>query len=485
MPTLNSKCFDASGQARFAALSGDFNPMHMDALAARRTQAGAPVVHGMHALLWLLESMLEPAAPIPRAGTLKVRFRNVIYVDDIADAQLVQRTGSALRARVLVGGVEALSLALDFGEPRRHAPALELAGEASAPVPQHPLDVGLDQIAGRRGCLRFVGSAAAVSSAFPNAARHLGAHAVAALACCSSLVGMVVPGLYSLLRGLELAVGAEASGADELAYAVASVDERFRLVRIGVVGGGLSGFLEAFSRFPPVRQPAMAQVAPLITQDDFLGSTALVIGGSRGLGELTAKLLAAGGARVIVTYQRGRDDAARVAAEIKHWGAECEVAPYDVRQPAAAQLAALTAAPTHLYYFATPSIFRRRTPPYDRARLQEFNAFYVDGFAELVTACKSLRSDALSVFYPSTVAIETRPADMSEYAMSKAAGEILCQDLQRQLRALRILVRRLPRLPTDQTGSLVPIKAADALPVMRSVVQEMHRAPAAHGARAE
>ena len=44
-------------QERFAALSGDRNPMHMDAVAARRTQAGLPVVHGIHTLLWALDSI--------------------------------------------------------------------------------------------------------------------------------------------------------------------------------------------------------------------------------------------------------------------------------------------------------------------------------------------------------------------------------------------------------------------------------------------
>ena len=49
--------FGMADQLSFAALSGDYNPMHVDALAARRTQAGAPVVHGMHAVLWALDAL--------------------------------------------------------------------------------------------------------------------------------------------------------------------------------------------------------------------------------------------------------------------------------------------------------------------------------------------------------------------------------------------------------------------------------------------
>src|SRR5271163_3454397 len=54
---VDSKIFTVTDQARFAALTGDFNPMHMDPIAARRTPAGAPVVHGIHTLLWLLDNI--------------------------------------------------------------------------------------------------------------------------------------------------------------------------------------------------------------------------------------------------------------------------------------------------------------------------------------------------------------------------------------------------------------------------------------------
>ena len=42
-----SKTFRADDVAQFAALSGDFYPLHLDADFARRTRFGAPVVHGM------------------------------------------------------------------------------------------------------------------------------------------------------------------------------------------------------------------------------------------------------------------------------------------------------------------------------------------------------------------------------------------------------------------------------------------------------
>ena len=51
---------DGQFQASFAAVSGDSNPIHLDPLAARRSLAGGAVVHGIHALLWALDSWSAP-----------------------------------------------------------------------------------------------------------------------------------------------------------------------------------------------------------------------------------------------------------------------------------------------------------------------------------------------------------------------------------------------------------------------------------------
>ena len=53
-----------------------------------------------------------------------------------------------------------------------------------------------------------------------------------------------------------------------------------------------------------------------VTQIDLTGKVALVTGGSRGIGAATAKMLAAVGAEVSITYQARQDDARKVAAAI-------------------------------------------------------------------------------------------------------------------------------------------------------------------------
>ena len=463
------KTFDSESQERFAALSGDFNPMHMDAIAARRTLAGARVVHGIHGLLWLLDDIAATRRDLPPPTALKVRFRKTIYLDDCAYSEIRTASDVVLRARILVDGMEVLTLTVEFGSPAPAQRPFTSGGTAMVP-PQHSLDLALDQLVDRRGNLRFATSAAAAQSMFPNASRYLGADRVAALACCSCLVGMVVPGLHSLFGGLDLSLHETNESDQALEFAVTSVHQQLRLVHIAVYGGGLSGTLETVSRPPPAAQPTTATLASSVARNEFLDATALVIGGSRGLGEVTAKLVASGGGRVIVTYARGQADAAAVAADINDWGGRCETAFYDVLQDATAQVARLPRAPTHVYYFATPTIWRRKAALCVPERFQEFNSFYVAGFFAVIMACLGRRPEGIRVFYPSTVYVDSRPADMTEYVMSKAAGEILCADLNQHQRGIRVLVERLPRAATDQTGSIVPTRLADAASIMLPII---------------
>jgi acyl dehydratase len=52
---MNKKRFSPAGQAAFARLSGDYNPIHMDDVVARRLLFGASFIHGIDALLWCLD----------------------------------------------------------------------------------------------------------------------------------------------------------------------------------------------------------------------------------------------------------------------------------------------------------------------------------------------------------------------------------------------------------------------------------------------
>src|SRR5476649_782824 len=99
---LASRTFTLDDQLAFARLSRDRNPMHLDANFARRTQAGAPVVHGIHNLLWAMDTVLR-SFPFD-VQSIKVRFAQPLFPGEIARVEIRSRTETAVNIEVVTAG---------------------------------------------------------------------------------------------------------------------------------------------------------------------------------------------------------------------------------------------------------------------------------------------------------------------------------------------------------------------------------------------
>ena len=465
-----SKVFTDQDQAFFAALSGDWNPMHMDPVAARRTQAGLPAVHGIHGLLWGLEN--APFSALGGFGALQARFEQFIHPGDEVGLSLCEEGQDRVSVSLGVGGRVATNIVWT------RAPK----DAASLPLPSGGVTIGaaaepiwcrsIAEVASLSGTLQFAGSLDSYAEAFPGLSARIGPARIGALAALSRLVGMICPGLHSIFLSVDVAFVPEPENPTVLAFQVKRAHPKFHRILMAVEGGGIAGTIECLMRAPPVMQLAAADALGWVASDAFAGSRALIVGGSRGLGEVTAKLIAAGGGHPIITYALGRADAEAVAADIGQAGGTCDVLPFDFRLEAKAQLGAL-APPSHLYYFATPRIARQQGALYSPELFAEFNAAYNDSFYRLC-ALFAREETPIRAFYPSSVFVEQRPRQMTEYAMAKSAGEILCADMNAHMRGVHVELDRLPRLLTDQTASTSPVQMDSAADVIKPVILRMH-----------
>ena len=476
---IASRVVDQDLQESFATLSGDRNPMHMDHIAARRTQAGEQVVHGVHTLLWALEMVLVSHIIVSRMQRIRVRFLKWVYLGQKADVIVPDLAIDPRSFTVEVQGMTVLAVDLFYGDPSVPSPEEKRSVSPDAPIVT-ALDLGFVELANSSGAA-YTPLPEATQPIFPALSASIGTLAVGDFISCSYIVGMEAPGLHSMFSKLDLALlGPHTSTArPALSYQVAYLDERFRKGRISVSGGGVKGTLDVFLRVPPVKQASIENIAAKISAQEFSGMNALIIGGSRGLGELTAKIVAAGGGKSTLTYALGKIEAEAVADEICSWGGQATTLAYDVRKEPATQLAGLESPISHLFYFATNTIFKPKLHLVSAPVLADFSAFYLKGFYDL---CQELMprdvadpSDPrrLLAYYPSTVFVEDRPAGMTEYAMIKAAGEQMCRDMNQYLPGIHVIQTRLPRLPTDQTAGVLPGRDLDPIDVMLPIVRAM------------
>lgn len=469
-PAEVTVCADDS--ATFARLSGDYNPLHLDPVAARRTPFGGTVVHGMHLLLAALDATagswsrdgLEPVG-------IRVTFSNPVRTGETF--RIVSKAGDdpeALRLIGEAGGRTAFTARIQLGRPRSHE-AMDLGPEGAECETATPRDLDFPPTTSG-GEVPLRAARDLLCALFPALARLRRLSWIADLLATTRVVGMECPGANSIYCGCKLLRidSRDEPAARSLQYRIDSWDERFRSVRLAVEGCALAGSLDVLFRPAPVAQLPLREIVRRIATDSFRGQRALVVGGSRGLGELTAKLILAGGGDVTLTYSRGRDDAERIRAEAQALGRTCAIEHLDVL---ADSLPGWVAAPfSHVYFFASPQIPKNVTGRWDHALFRRLEAVYVRAFAAVAEAilAASHRAAPPVFVYPSSVFLTTHEKGFAEYCVAKAAGEALCDHLARQYGAL-FARPRLPRMRTDQTSGVADTEVEDSMTVLDQLLR--------------
>ena len=461
--------FSADRQKRFAALSGDHNPMHVDEVAARRFLYGRTVAHGVHVVLRALELTLGRHPDAHSLRHLKARFSAPVLTDATAEFRTSALEDGSIRVRAMSAGATAMDLSLTLTDEQPAAPGVT----ASSGLPPRQTAETLDEGAFDgpvSGVVPLTFDEPTAGKLLPVLTGRLPAAQIAVLLAATRIVGMKCPGYHSIFSELELSFDADAPRTDQLVYSVSSWDPRFRLVTLSVSGGGARGQIKAFLRPAPRQQPALAALAGDVVAHEFTGQRAMVVGGSRGLGEFVAKLMAAGDANICITYHRGADEAAAIAREIEASGKQATALRYDARTPENASLEALRDwRPTHLFFFATPTIYHAERTAFSQAHFNALCEIYLGGFSQLIETLAG-SDDLRYVFCPSSEYVDSLPKGMPEYVAAKSASEGLCRYLARRYPDIRFVSPRLPRLATDQTADLLSPAAPPSVKAIREAL---------------
>lgn len=466
----------------FARLSGDFNPLHVDAVAARRLQFGGTVCHGVHLVLQALDLALalDPSLVPERLESIGAVFGSSVRTGTEVAVALV--SDQAVQRVRLVASADGRALFTAKLQLRAPIAALASPVEAAPSLPSEPICPRFEELAALSDRPTFeipiqLNSDLA-RALFPAlSSTPTGLSLIADLAATTNIIGIRCPGQHSIYS--EFKLRRRDTGRDQLpsamSWTVQRTDARFRSVRIGVDSAAYQGTLDAFFRAPPVDQPKLVDLLPAVPRDRFAGQRALVVGGSRGLGELLAKLLLAGGATVTLTYARGRADAERICGEAAALSLPAQAWSLDASQPLPPELAEQIAAAqfSHVYYFATPQIAKNSSGTWNVSLFTEFCSFYVRGFSEVVRAAARARgTESLTAFYPSTVFLDQPEKGFAEYCTAKAAGEVLCDHLAQEP-GLVLHKPRLPRLQTDQNSSFLGVEGEAPLAVLLAMLEAM------------
>jgi len=457
--------FTLDDQTAFARLSGDNNPLHTDAMAARRTLFGSPVIHGVHGVLRALDCWLETQDVRVEFDSIRAMFYKPVKVGDELHLDIIPEDNDTLHIRLLNGSSTATKITAKWSVANFDNNGSSL--QVDSPSMSEPRVLSDDEITNDSGSIDLSFNLNFARALLPNLVQRMSLSQIATILHLSRLVGVMCPGLHSLFSEFELTKTSRREIGGML-YKVERFDKRIGLATIKISAPDMIGIVKAFRRPEPKVQASYLTLRGHARCGEFSNQQALVIGGSRGLGEVVAKLLAGGGANVKLTYHKGKDDAEKIVQDIVSNGGTASCFQYDVLNPSISEREVSSTGwnPTHIYYFATPLIFSGAKRHFSPELFREFCDYYVVGFANLLNLL--IPYAVKKVYYPSSVFVDELPKNMGEYACAKIASELLCTFLEKFHPDLVIYKSRLPRVATDQTVSIMPVKNEDPVDIMIS-----------------
>src|SRR5262245_54164764 len=137
--THAERAFTSADVVTFAELSGDFNPLHIDPLAARRTHFGERVVHGVYLLLWALDELHRNSGLRMCWSHLNAIFLRPVLVNSVVRVDFKVADGESASLVATSGGRTVMRCEVTL-TPASHSANADVTVRDSLPPRELPAD---------------------------------------------------------------------------------------------------------------------------------------------------------------------------------------------------------------------------------------------------------------------------------------------------------------------------------------------------------
>ena len=485
---------DRALMERFADLTGDRSPLHMDPAHGARSMYGSNVVHGMLPLLLLPFAV----GHVLGGGPFRITYINGQFLQPILPGEAVtvscsvdvvndaERTLSYSVSKVGSGTLVTrgnLRCVPDIavGPPTQDR---EPAGiiNVTLPISDHGLNTiekgttsGFDV---RWGAAQRAAFLEVVELAFAGMAggkhQNVDLASIALISTYSTLVGMCMPGRKATFLSFfaevapgpwPLAIDAHLSATVGLVSAATNTITQDILIRSGertLITGGAT-VLVARPDFTP---PSMEELVQRAKDHGLRDRVVVITGAGRGIGATAAKLFAAHGAKVVINYRSAQVDAEAVASDIKAHGGEAIAIRADVSRPdeVRAMIDNVVARHGTVHVLVNGAAANFRPIPFLEttwSNVQEDLEVIVKGafLCSQAVVPLMIAQGGGKIVNLSTVAVESPPRDQFKYVVAKSALTGITRSLAVELAEHNIQVNQVvpSMVETDLTRGVSPV----------------------------
>tara|TARA_Y100000739_G_C20608380_1_gene467019 strand:- start:2027 stop:3439 length:1413 start_codon:yes stop_codon:yes gene_type:complete len=439
---------------QFADDSGDWNPIHIDKNLSRRYSTGTTISHGIFILMLILDLYLEKKKvnlislncsfkkPVVSKKEYRLELNQIsdnidnLYLYNNRDLHVMIQVVFNFRNKILDSFIS------DYPIPQKKSPQ----------------NIRFNDLSGASGSLEIIGNVKSLKKKFKNSFSNLNENSLLAIVNTSRLVGMVIPGLNSIYSSLKVKFLDKILD-NKLEWDVDNVFTPKLPFNINFSGSGITGKIQTFYRSSPVEQPSIKNLIKHSVNNRKIKKNILVIGGSRGIGEVVSKILALEGGNIIITYNLGLDDAKKVVNEIKTSGNNGSCVHLNVlKKETINNVLNNIASLDEVYYFASPRIIESSSQIFDLNLFNKYNEYYIEAFIYIIKFLSKRFSNQITIFYPSTIFLdEKNHSSFEEYKLVKLIGENISNIINNKSDQLKVIYERIPILLTDQTSGNLKI----------------------------
>ena len=271
---------------KFARLSGDYNPVHMDEQYARQTMFGEQIVYGVQQVMLCLEEFAQQMQHPVFVTGIKAEFRRPLSVGENFEIDVSpEAAGARMSVREGSGIFSKVSFQYETVESTG-VPSEKEEWTQKPTSPNRDVPVTWEEKTGYdpRLCREL----------FPTAERMVHALNLGVLLASTRIIGMRYPGQDSLFRGFNLQFSHHDREGGVITCTGTPLQSLFGECSVKVESEFVQGELSAFFRPPVIQYNPISVLLKKKLVGDFSRQRALVVGGSRGIGMQCARLLAIG-----------------------------------------------------------------------------------------------------------------------------------------------------------------------------------------------
>jgi hypothetical protein len=227
---------------RFAECSGDFNPLHIDPVTAGRSRFGGTIVHGVHAFLKAVDTMLDATRQPVAFRSLRLKFHRPVPTGAPVDS-IVGVVGAKHSLQLSCGSQLAQKNTFEWVD------SAEESGAADGPSDfrREPRELTLEECGSASGFVSTGFEAALAKHLLPSASQWLPAAQLGTILALSRIAGMECPGLNSLFFSCE-GEFVEGQSGPGLSFRTVETDDRLGMVYIEIHSPSFRGKLQAILR---------------------------------------------------------------------------------------------------------------------------------------------------------------------------------------------------------------------------------------------